>query len=368
MNALRTLRGRLIASYVLLIAAITAAGLLTVSLLTPALFQRQIQARDGSAGGRGTGTPQTVHQIEDAYNDALTVALVVAGVVGLVLAIALAYLFTRRLLRSLDEIQEATRRLAVGDYRTHLPEPDEAELADLAGSINTLGSALATTEQARARLVSDLAHELRTPLTTIEGSMEGLIDGVLPPTQQTFESVADEAHRLKRLTEDLSLLSRTQEGALQLNLEHVDLGDIAQRVVDRLRPQYESKNVTLVLDLDDALPVTADADRLIQAVTNVIGNALVHTPEAGTVTVAGDRDSDVCRLSVIDNGEGIPSDQLEAIFGRFTRLDHDKTGTGIGLHIARSLARAHDGDLTADSNGPGTGATFVFTLPASSQT
>lgn len=86
------------------------------------------------------------------------------------------------------------------------------------------------------------------------------------------------------------------------------------------------------------------------------------------MAVAGDRDSDVCRLSVIDNGEGIPPDELEAIFGRFTRLDHDETGTGIGLHIARSLARAHDGDLTADSNGPGTGATFVFTLPASSQT
>ena len=236
----------------------------------------------------------------------------------------------------------------------------EAELADLATSINTLGARLAETEKTRAQLVSDLAHELRNPLATIEGYMEGLIDGVLPPSTETFSIVAAEANRLGRLTKDLSLLSKAQEGALELDLESVDLTDVASSVGDRLRPQYEVKGVDLIVEGPSGLRVMADRDRLTQAVMNVVGNALTHTPPGGSVSVRTSGHGAICRLDVADTGAGLHPGQEEVIFDRFTRLDADTAGTGLGLNIARTITRLHGGELTAARDGPGLGSTFTF--------
>jgi signal transduction histidine kinase len=301
--------------------------------------------------------------ITNSYDDALTLALTISAIVGIVLAVIIATWITRRILRGLSSMQIATGRLAAGDYEHHIPEPAEAELADLARSINTLGAELASTERTRGRLVSDLAHELRNPLATIEGYMEGLIDGVLPPTTETYSIIAAEAHRLQRLTADLSLLSQAQEGALNLRLADTDLGAVVQAVADRLQPQFHSKDVRLSVDIAGPLPVTGDADRLTQALVNVVGNALTHTPAGGAVAITGAFASGQAHLSIVDSGAGIPPDHLETIFDRFTRLDANTSGTGIGLNIARTIARHHGGDLTAHSDGPGTGATMTLVVP-----
>jgi histidine kinase len=272
-------------------------------------------------------------------------------------------LLTRRLLGALNEVKDGAGLLAAGHFGTRVSEPREAELADLAHSINTLADSLDRTEQARARLVSDLAHEIRNPLSTIEGYMEGLIDGVLPASRETYEAVASEAHRLKGLTRDLSILSKAQEGALEYNLEDIDLRDVARRVIETLGPQYEINEVALEVALDKPLPVEGDAARLAQALTNLLGNALAHTPPGGTVILHGSIDATWCYLSVTDTGSGIPPEQVDTIFERFTRLDRDQPGTGIGLNIARTLVRGHGGDVTAESPGPGRGATFTVQLP-----
>jgi histidine kinase len=365
----RTLRGRLLAMYGAVIVAVVAVAFIAVRLLTPTLFEQRLRAGLGSGGaGRGQGGPPAsatvTTDVQDAYDSALTVALVVSAIVGLVVALLLVRWLTRRLLRHLGEMQTATRRLSEGEYRRPVPVPAEAELADLATSINALGASLAATEQSRAKLVSDLAHELRNPLATIEGFMEGLIDGVLPPTTETYSTVAAETHRLRRLTEDLSLLSRAQEDALELNIVDSDLGDVVRTVSDRLGPQYDVKGVDLRVDVPGSLPVRADVDRMVQALTNLVGNALTHTPRGGSVTVAGARSRGSCRITVTDTGAGISPAELETIFERFTRLDPDSGGTGLGLHIARTIARLHGGDIAATSAGPGTGATFTLTLPA----
>jgi histidine kinase len=267
------------------------------------------------------------------------------------------------LLRTFNEVTAGARRLAEGHYDTRVDEPREAELADLAQSVNTLADSLQRTAETRARLVSDLAHEIRNPLSTIEGYMEGLIDGVLPPSRETYQAVSAEAHRLQRLTRDLSTLSKAQEGAIEYDMMDGDLAAIGRRVAETLAPQFEANEVTLSVRLGEPLPVHGDPDRLAQAVTNLLGNALAHTPPGGTVSVTGINDSASCSIAIADTGPGIPQTELETIFERFTRLDREQPGTGIGLNIARTLVRDHRGEVTAVSPGAGQGATFTVTLP-----
>ena len=365
----RSLRGRLLAAQVILVGVVLVAGMATARLLTPELFERGLRNGGGTVEGFGRG-PGAANprlnvsaEVEDIYNGALTNSLVIAAVVGMASAIVLALLFSRVLLRRLEEVDRAARRLAAGDYRHSIEIPPETELAQLAESVNTLGTTLASTENARARLMSDVAHEIRNPLTTIEGYMEGLIDGVLPASVATYTEVADEAHRLKRIAEDLSFMSRAQEGAVSYEAEAVDLADLARSATERLLPISINHDVKLVSLLQVPLPVMADPDRVTQALVNLVNNALAHTPPGGTITVAGRRIGTACEITVTDTGDGIPADRLEIIFERFTRF-RDGAGIGIGLNIARSIANGHNDHLAADSPGVGQGATFTFALPA----
>jgi histidine kinase len=177
-----------------------------------------------------------------------------------------------------------------------------------------------------------------------------------------------EAHRLKKLTRDLSTLSKAQEGAIEYNIETADLVEVTNRVIDALGPQYEVNGVNLEIDLDEPLPVSVDADRIAQALTNLLGNALAHTPPEGSVRVSGVAVDGICTVAITDTGAGIPQSQLETIFERFTRLDREQPGTGIGLNIARTLVRAHGGDIRATSPGPDQGSTFTLELPLRRQT
>ena len=193
--------------------------------------------------------------------------------------------------------------------------------------------------------------------------MEGLIDGVVPAEAETFASVADEAARLKRLASDLSTLSRVQEDAGPPRRVEVDLGALASAVSTRLRPQFDDQRVELTVDVPPLL-VNGDPDRLTQIVVNLLGNALTHTPSGGSVKVSARQAGNRIELSVRDNGTGIDSGDLPRIFDRFYRGHKSAPGgSGIGLTIARAIARAHGGDVIAQSAGPGTGATFTLQLP-----
>ncbi|HMB23137.1 MAG TPA: ATP-binding protein, partial [Anaerolineales bacterium] len=217
--------------------------------------------------------------------------------------------------------------------------------------------------------IATVSHELRTPLTAIKGSMEGLMDGVLPATQETYEQIHAEADRLNRLVDDLQELSRVEARAYQLEFRPVEVPALVQTVTKRLIPQAESKHITLDLDLAPDLPaLLADEDRLVQVLTNLTGNALQYTPEGGWVTIAARRTDHEVQVSVRDTGIGIPSEHLPHIFDRFYRADKSRSrraggGSGIGLTIARLLVEAHGGHLWAESAGEGQGSTFTFALP-----
>lgn len=367
----RRLRTRLFLSYLVVVASGALAMVLVGAVVTRTAYENRI---GGFGLGRGQGRANQVHTTVDeaeltaALDGSLWRAMIAGASAALVVAALVAWVVGRRLLRPLDEVRAATRRMAAGDYGTRVEPPSELELASLADDVNVLGEHLAGTERRRSQLLGEVTHEMRTPLTVIGGHLEGLVDGVLEPDDATFALLADEAQRLERIVDDLTLLSRADEGTLTFDLRPIDLGDVVDGVLARLAPQFEHRGVRLEHEPGPRLPVLADAQRLAQVLTNIVGNALEHTPEGGAVTIRSGRDASSW-VEVADTGQGIAADQLEAIFERFHRGPSGSTrsGRGIGLTIARSLARAHGGDVTATSPGPGSGATFRLTVPNGEQ-
>jgi signal transduction histidine kinase len=362
---------RLFASYALVIVAGTAVAYVTVRLLAPPLFDHRMATLDGARMGQGRG-PGSAGQagfagsVHSAFLSALSTALLVGAAASAAVAGLAAAFVTRRLLQPLNAVRAATRLIASGRYQASVPLPREPELAALAADVNTLATALADTETRRTRLLGEVAHEMRTPLTALEGYMEGLIDGVFAPEPEILGAVSDELRRLRRLADDLSTLSRAEEQRLDLHLADTDLADLARRAAGRLAPQFSGDHVLLTVDAPGVLPVRADPDRITQVLTNIIGNALAATPAAGTVTVGVRAAGHQAEVVVTDTGTGLAADDLERVFERFYRAPGQprrSSGSGIGLTIARNIARAHGGDVTASSAGPGRGASFVLTLP-----
>lgn len=369
----RRLRSRLFLSYVVVVATGAVTMLVVGTVVTRTVYEHRIGGF-GLGRGQGRGGQVTESQLRTALDESLLPALLIGVAASLVAAAIVALFVGRRLLRPIDELRAAARRMAAGEYAVKVPVPAETELASLAHDVNELGAHLAATEQRRSQLLGEVTHELRTPITVIRGQMEGLIDGVVTPSAEVFAAVADEASRLQRLVDDLTLLSRADEGTLEMRIVEVDLASVAATTADRLRPQFDFAGVTLAVQTSEApaLLVRGDPDRLAQIFSNLLGNALRHTPEGGTVTVRSGRQRSMAYVDVIDTGLGISAAELQHIFERFYRGPDDAAsvrrgplGRGIGLTIARSLARAHGGDVVASSRGPGAGATFRMTVPVS---
>ena len=357
------LSARLFLSSAVVLLVGAAVSSLTVRLLAPQLFDQRM-------GMMGRGTEMmgghAASNVRAAFASALNTALVVGVLASLAAAAVVAVLVTRQVLRPLDAVRAATRQIAAGRYEAGIALPSTPELAELASDVNALAHALAATESRRTRLLGEVAHEMRTPLTSLVGYVEGMIDGVFPADRGTLTAVSEELRRLHRLADDLSSLSRTEEGRLDLLRADVDLADLVRRAASRLAPQFQDADVQLVVDTPSAVPVHVDPDRVTQVLTNLLGNALVATPAGGTVTVATRAAGGTAELVVSDTGVGLAPEDLERVFERFYRAPGERRsrGSGIGLTIARGIARAHGGDVTAVSDGPGRGARFTLVLPS----
>ncbi|MFA5883299.1 MAG: ATP-binding protein [Acidimicrobiia bacterium] len=358
MSRWRRLDVRLFGSYVLvgLMAVVTL--VLAIAIRAPDLFTARIR----EAGEHGEIEAESRAAFGHALRSALPVAIVLSALVAALFALFVA----RRILRPVGQVRAATRRLAEGHYDERVAEPAELELAALARDVNRLAEALETTERRRARLISEVAHEMRTPLTVANGYVEGVLDGVFEPSEEVLSSVAEELARLQRLASDLATLSRAEEGAIDLDLVDLDLRELTETAVTRLRPQYDDKGVGIAVADGPALPVRVDRDRVLQILTNLLGNALTYTPSGGAVEVVPARGADRVSVEVRDDGVGIAPADLDLVFERFYRvsgLDRPPGGSGIGLTVARGIARAHHGDIRASSPGVGQGAVFTLSLP-----
>ncbi len=356
-----TLRARLLLSHLVVMAIGLVVLLVAGRRLGSVFVDDHLRSMGRMMGGMASGDAL---ELEVGITSAFDRALLWAAIFSALAAAAAATFAAARVLRPLEHVRRVARRLATGSYRERVPIPQEEELAGLATDVNALAEALEQTEQRRIRLVSEVAHELRTPVTTLKGYMEGLLDGVFEPDPETLGAAVREARRMERLAADLSELSRTEEGRIDLRPEHVDLGVLAAEVAGRLRPQFDDGGVELTVDQGPAVPVTVDRDRIAQVLTNLIGNSLSYTATGGHVTVRAERHGGMAQVTVADTGRGLSPDQLALVFERFYRADRSTAGgTGIGLTIARSLARLHGGNITASSPGLGRGSTFTLTLP-----
>ncbi|MFH1186349.1 MAG: ATP-binding protein [Chloroflexota bacterium] len=300
------------------------------------------------------------------FND----ALMIAGAVALVAALVLSLYLSRSVTEPIQAMSTAAERIAAGKYQERVDVGGQDELAQLASRFNDMARKLDEVESMRRRLIADVSHELRTPLTSIQGSMEGLIDGVLPPSAETYEQIHTEAQRLNRLVDDLQELSRVEAHAFELQRRPVDVVPLMQSVIKRLGSVAASRRIRLDADSAPELPrLLGDEDRLLQVLSNLTSNALQYTAEDGAVTLSARRVADEVHISVHDTGIGIAPEQLPHVFDRFYRIDGSRSrqaggGSGIGLTIARALVEAHGGRIWAESGGQGQGSTFTFAVPS----
>ncbi len=325
-----------------------------------------------------------------AINRALLLAAVVAGLAAVLLTVGL----SRRILRPVETLTAAARRMEKGDLSQRVEVQSNDEIGELARAFNAMADGLARLEELRRNVVTDVAHELRTPLSNIQGYLEALQDGVVEPERRIVDSLYEEAMLLNRLVDDLQELALAEAGQLRLERRPVAPADLVNRAMEATRAHAAADGIALQADVPEDLPlVDVDAQRIGQVLGNLLSNAMTHTPSGGEVVVAarrcpepfvpghrtgpygtvpkdqglveGVRESEV-EVSVSDTGEGILPEHLPYIFERFYRADKSRSratgGTGLGLAIAKQLVEAHGGRITIESQ-VGQGTTFTFTLP-----
>lgn len=368
---LKILVSYLVAILVLIVVMVSAA-----IFVAPGAFDRHLAAMEQmSAGGfEGTDPADLEADLLANFRVAISESLAWATVAALIAAISVSIFVSRRIVAPIQRMMHASRRIAEGHYDERVELPGENmgegtdELGQLALSFNQMADKLEHIEEMRVQLIGDVAHELRTPLTAIQGSMEGLLDGVLPAKDETYQHVLHETTRLQKLVRDLQELSRVESDSFAMEIESVDVFTLVDTACARLSQQFHEKKVSLANEVTEELPrVLADKDRIGQVLLNLLGNALQYTPEGGWVRISAEHGKADVSVSIQDSGIGIPSEHLPHVFTRFYRVDKSRSraggGSGIGLTIAKYIVEAIGGSIQAQSAGEGQGSTFTFTLP-----
>ncbi|TQJ49288.1 HAMP domain-containing sensor histidine kinase [Phycicoccus sp. SLBN-51] len=359
------LAARLLGAQALVLLAGAATAWVVASVVAPGIFHTHLQR----AGVAHTAA-ETLH-VERAFSDSLIIALAVALVTSVLMALAVTAYFTTRVQRSTAAVAQSAAAIADGQYGARVPSPGlGAEFDDLAGTINTLGQRLGDVETTRRRILADLAHEMRTPLASIEAHLEAVEDGVRDLDEPTLAVLREGTGRLRRLAEDISAVSRAEEGRLESRPVRTPPYLLVEAAVAAAADAYAAKGVALSVEgATTAAAVLVDRQRMGQVLGNLLDNALRHTPPGGAVYLRVHQpDPGWVELAVRDTGEGIAAEHLPHLFERFYRADPARGrangGSGIGLTISRALVEAHGGGISATSAGPGQGATFTVRLPA----
>jgi len=333
-------------------------------------------------GGRVMGTVYVQRSVAAQRADAeflagVTRALIAAGLGVALLAAGLGVLLARSISRPLAEMGRAALRISQGDYGVQVEARGQDEVAALGTAFNQMAKGMAGVEQLRRELVANVSHDLRTPLTVIRGYLEGLHSGEIADrrsAEMAFEAMQGEVNRLLRLVDDLRQVASLDAGAPHLKRRPTLVADLARDALARIEPVATARGVILANEVSpDLPPVSLDPGRMGQALLNLLENAVRHTPSGGRITLRGGRAKyprgprEHLWLTVQDTGEGIAPEHLSHVFERFYRADparsHSEGGAGLGLSIAHSIAEAHDGLLTAQSDGLGHGASFTLYLP-----
>jgi two-component system sensor histidine kinase BaeS len=303
--------------------------------------------------GTASAAPSVLWDLSGAAR--LRIGLLAALV--LVVTLVLSALLAGHVVRPLRSMAVAARRAGDGDLSARVPADRRAdEVGELARAFNTMAARREQSEDARRRLVSDVSHELRTPIANVRGWLEAAQDGLATLDRQLVDSLHEETLHLQRLTDDLHDLALAEAGELRLSPEIIDLAELLTQVA----ASFPSPRLTVVCE--PGATMSADPVRLRQVVLNLLANALRHTPDDGSVVLAGAPGT----ITVSDTGEGIPADDLPHVLDRFRRVDPSRTratgGTGLGLAIVKQIVDAHGGSVTIESV-VGEGTTVTVRVP-----
>lgn len=376
-----SLRTKLFISYLAVVLIGVATVFVIMSAFAPDFFLTSMQSMMsggnmgggmmGGTGGQGTSESAVTASLNAAFRQALMQGLLLSTVVATAGALVLSYFVARQIAQPVQRMLNATRRIGSGHYAERVvvsAANTGDELGQLATSFNDMASALEQTERRRVELVGDVAHELRTPITTLTGYLEGLLDGVVEPSPETWAKLHTESLRLRRLVDDLQELSRAEARQISLHITRISPESILSAAQERVAPQFAEKGLALHVASGADLPaVSADSDRAVQVLTNLLTNALRYTAAPGRVEVSAMREGDMLAFQVRDTGVGIAPEDLPRVFERFYRVEKSRTralgGSGIGLTIAKALVEAMRGTMRVESAGLGQGSIFTFTLP-----
>lgn len=272
----------------------------------------------------------------------------------------------RRLSRPMEAYMNASERIAQGDYTARVETGGPLELRRVAESFNQMAERLETQNEERRNLLADITHELRTPLTVVQGTLEGILDGVYPADEIRLRSMMEETGLMARLIEDLRTLALAESKALSLHREWVEMDAFLNEVTALFADEASARQVSLSVSASEETgQLWIDPERMRQVFQNLLRNALRYTPAGGNIRLQAEpqkkeRLDGLC-LTLRDNGNGIPPHDLEHIFDRYYK-SADSNGMGLGLAIARRLVEAHDGTIRADS-AVGEGTTIQIWLP-----
>ncbi len=290
-----------------------------------------------------------------------------AGLVALMLSIALSYGISRWIARPLDRMAQAARAVAAREYRRDLVASGPQEVKSLANAFNEMIHQVEKSQESQRDFVANVSHELKTPLTSIQGFAQAILDGTAgdrETQQHAAQVIYDESDRLKRLVEDLLDLARIDAGQIDFRRDRVDLKAILSSISERLSVRAQGLGVEIELNVAPLPTLVGDGDRLAQVFTNLLDNAIKHSPNGGVVRVFGEASGGWATVHVVDEGPGIPADELSRIFERFYQMDKARSGlgAGLGLPISHEIVRNHRGEILATSE-VGRGSRFTVRLP-----
>lgn len=272
----------------------------------------------------------------------------------------------RRMSRPLDELVEASNKVAEGDYSARVDVRGTPEIRSLLLGFNSMAERLQSNDQHRRNMLADVSHELRTPITVIQGNVEGILDGMYPADETRLKSILEETQILSRLVDDLRTMALAESGSLQLRHEPTDLVPLIKEVVTGFEAHAKEKEIKIETSLIDVEEMNVDPLRLREVLGNIISNALRYTPRGGEVKVGLTEsrigEGRVVTIFVQDSGAGIESVDLPYIFNRFYKSS-DSGGMGLGLSIAKYIIEAHGGKIWAESE-LGKGTKISCTIPA----
>jgi len=309
---------------------------------------------------------ESVVTARDMFDESVGGALTAAVLGAAVASVGLAVVLARWLAAPLLSMDGAARRVAEGDLGVRVPTEGPGEIVSLAKSFNQMTERLAQHARERADFIANAAHELRTPLTNLQGYLEALRDGVVPPSRESFASLHEEVDRLVRLARSLDDLAGGDLDWGPPRLDDLDVYGAVAMSVDLAAPALERRGIALEVRVPVGLRARANPDHLAQVLANLLQNAVRYTPDGGIVAITAERrDRDIV-VAVTNTGDGIPPPDLPRVFERFYRVeksrDRSRGGAGIGLAIVKQLVELGGGSVGAES---AAGLTrFWFSLPA----